>query len=135
MTHKIRTLQDKKTDKFYIDNLTYAIKQLLDLLTAVEQAPLPMNDGSELSESDLVTTLRFVADGDKEGSAYLPRLVDELERGETALYTRLVERRNAPKFGLGGAIDVFNSDAKDFIIKDWFNVTMRSVLTQLSLGN
>ncbi len=90
-------------------------QRLLDLLTAVEQSPLSMNDGSELSEADLVSALRFVANGDKEGWAYLPRLIDELERGETALYTRLVDRRSEPNFGAINVIDVFNTDLKKFI--------------------
>jgi pimeloyl-ACP methyl ester carboxylesterase len=91
-------------------------QRLLELLTAVEQSPLPMNDGSELSEADLVSLLREVANGDKAGWAYLPRLIDELEHGETTLYNRLVERRSAPQYGLASEADVSNNDLREIII-------------------
>ena len=62
-------------------------QRALDLVEAVSATPLVVGE-STISIDDLRTVLR--SNGlRKEGVPYLPRLVDELERGEADLYLRL----------------------------------------------
>ena len=63
-------------------------QRMIDLLDAVEATPLVIDDSTTITIDDLVTVLRSNAN-DKEGLVYLPRLIDELERGEAELYLLL----------------------------------------------
>ncbi|OSQ42685.1 hypothetical protein MGEO_20335 [Marivita geojedonensis] len=63
-------------------------QRALDLVDDVATAPLVIDDDTTITIDDLRLVWRSSA-VDKEVLVYLPRLVDELERGETGLYTRL----------------------------------------------
>lgn len=63
-------------------------QRALNLVEEVATSPLVIDDNTTITIDDLRSVLRSNA-VDKEGLVYLPRLVDELERGETGLYTRL----------------------------------------------
>jgi len=62
-------------------------QRLIDLLAMLEGAPLVSADGAEVTLADLVEVLHIaVKTQNVPLITYLPRLVDELTRGETATY-------------------------------------------------
>jgi len=63
-------------------------QRAIDLLEAVEATPLVIDDSTPITVTDLRAVLRRHG-LNPEGLVYLPRLIDELERGETDLYSRL----------------------------------------------
>ena len=63
-------------------------QRAIDLFEAVEATPLVIDDSTTITIADLRTVLRNHG-LNPEGLVYLPRLIDELERGETDLYSRL----------------------------------------------
>jgi len=90
-------------------------QRLLDLLILAEQSPIKLNDGSEMTLEELVTLLSHVANEDKTGWAYLPRLVAGLEQGETALAARLVERYSKPGVMSETLAEALSDNVKNFI--------------------
>ena len=71
-------------------------QRMIDLLDAAEETPLTLDDGSSVTLDDLVAILKLTASNDGVGLAYLPRMIDELERGESAVYGRLQAREAEP---------------------------------------
>ena len=63
-------------------------QRMIHLLDAVEATPLVIDESTTITIDDLVPVLRSNAT-DKDGIVYLPRLVDELERGEAELFLLL----------------------------------------------
>jgi pimeloyl-ACP methyl ester carboxylesterase len=62
-------------------------QRLIDLLATLESAPLVTADGAEVTLDNVVAVLQTaVVARDAMLISYLPRLVDELTRGETATY-------------------------------------------------
>ena len=63
-------------------------QRLIDLLATLESAPLVTADGAEVTLDNVVEVLHTaVVVQDATLISYLPRMVDELTRGETATYT------------------------------------------------
>lgn len=63
-------------------------QRLIDLLATLEGKPLVTADGAEVTLADLVKVLHIAVEtSNLPLITYLPRLVDELTRGETATYT------------------------------------------------
>ncbi|MBF9032422.1 alpha/beta fold hydrolase [Rhodobacterales bacterium HKCCE3408] len=64
-----------------------AIRQrAINLLEEARHAPIPRRDGSEITVDNLAEVLRAAVTNQQKLVPYLPRLVDELERQETAVY-------------------------------------------------
>jgi pimeloyl-ACP methyl ester carboxylesterase len=89
-----RSLQDCAADPACAEAYPDIWTRLDVLLSALDEAPLTLEDGSDFAGQDLARLLRAVAGGDAEGVAFLPRLIDELERGETATLASLEARRS-----------------------------------------
>ena len=65
-------------------------QRAIDLLDAVEAAPLVIDESTTITIDDLTAVL--TSNGpDPAGLVYLPRMIDELERGEAEVYLRLQE--------------------------------------------
>lgn len=95
-------------------------QRLLELLEKTERQPLRLNDGTEVTMDDLRSLLVFAASSDATSLPYLPLLVDELGRGESAVYLFLHKRINArppeSEIPIGiQAIDVLTLDTEHLI--------------------
>jgi pimeloyl-ACP methyl ester carboxylesterase len=93
-------------------------QRLLDMLAEIEQQPLTLGDGTEVTLDELRSLLIFASSNDAASLAYLPRLIDELERGETAVYELMQARTGAAAEEVPAgieAIDLLTPDAKDVI--------------------
>lgn len=66
-------------------------QRLLDLLAKLDAEPLQLADGSQLDSATLSDFLRGPIVLLHSAIPYLPRLVDELERGETATYDLILD--------------------------------------------
>lgn len=93
-------------------------QRLLELLQKVEKQALVLDGKIEVTLDDLRSLLNFASTNDAVSLIYLPRLIDELERGETAVYERMQERFNASDSetpeGVRAA-DVLTLDTEDAI--------------------
>ena len=94
-------------------------QRLLDMLATIEKQPLTIDGGEEITLDGLRSLLTFGSSSDPASLAYLPRLIDELERGETAVYELMQARTDAvAEEEPGGiqAIDILTPDLKDVIV-------------------
>lgn len=64
-------------------------QRAIDLLVRIEEAPLVIGE-TTISLEDLRSVLKS-SGTHVDANIYLPRLIDELERGETAVYSRLLD--------------------------------------------
>lgn len=95
-------------------------RRLLDMLKKIEQQPTKLNDGTEVTLDDLRSLLLFASSMDAASLPFLPRLIDELERGEVAVYDLLQTRLKAPapdsKIPIGiAAMDLLTLDTEKMI--------------------
>jgi pimeloyl-ACP methyl ester carboxylesterase len=85
------------------------------LLATAEDAPLILNDGRELGLHGLRQAVISAANDDDGLWPYLPRMIAELEQGETAVLDRLDERAAQPVMAAVELFDTFTLDVADFV--------------------
>lgn len=67
-------------------------QRFIDLLAKIEKTPLKVDENTTIALDDLIDVLGSVpANENKSAVSYVPRMIDELERGEATIYLRLKE--------------------------------------------
>lgn len=90
-------------------------QRTIDLLVSLQEVPLVIGD-TTISLQDLRVVLGSGSSNPR-ADIYLPRLIDELERGETLVYSRLVDgtlpAESADQPHLGNPLDAISQGASD----------------------
>lgn len=87
----LRVFADCEADAACAAAYPHIRQRLLDLLARLDADPLPLTDGSYLDSATLSDLLRGPIVLIHSAVPYLPRLVAELERGETATYDLILD--------------------------------------------
>ena len=93
-------------------------QRLVAILAGVEKEPLILQDGTEITLPTLRSMLFFLSSTDPASLPYMPRLIAELEQGESATWTLLQARKeNYQEEAPAGieAVDLLNTDDHDAI--------------------
>ena len=114
----LRVFDDCEADTSCADAYPGIHQRLLDILKEIELQALILGDGTEVKLDELRSLLQFASSSDKASLAYLPRLIDELERGEPAVYKLMQARIGivAEEVPAGiQAMELLTPDTKDVI--------------------
>ncbi len=86
----LRGFDDCEADESCAANYPNIRQRLIDLLARLETEPMTLADGEVLGSSDLKDLLTASIVIFHSSLPYLPRMIDELERGENATYSLIV---------------------------------------------
>jgi len=114
----LRVFNDCEGDPACVEVYPNIHQRLLELLKKVENQDLILNGEVEITLTGLMSLLNFGSTADPVSLVFLPRLIDELERGDTAVYEHLQERVNTSNVKeLEGvqAADVLTMDTENAI--------------------
>lgn len=116
----LRVFSDCEADEKCSKDFPNIRHRLLGLLQKIEQQPITLKDGTEVTLEDLRSLLLFASSSNAASLPFLPRLIDELERGESAVHNLIKGRVKAAapdsEIPIGiAAIDLLNLDTEKMI--------------------